>query len=80
MTSLKKKTADIMTATWKREILQRISGPKKENDAEWIRTSSKWILLQRLDPADKVVWAMKQGWKVIKWRRTSQHVLEEDTE
>jgi hypothetical protein len=33
-------------AMWKREILQRISGPKKENDSEWIiRTSSKWILL-----------------------------------
>jgi hypothetical protein len=42
--------------TWKREILQRIFGPRKENDADWIIiTSSKWVLLQRLDPEDKVV-------------------------
>jgi len=46
-------------ATWKREILQRIFGSRKENDAEWILiTSSEWLLLQRLDPKDKVVWAM----------------------
>jgi hypothetical protein len=43
-------------ATWKRDILQRIFGPRKENDAEWIITaSSKWVLLQRLDPEDQVV-------------------------
>jgi hypothetical protein len=53
-------------ATWKREILQRIFGPRKVNDAEWMMmmmmiitttTCSKWVLLQRLDPEDKVVWA-----------------------
>jgi hypothetical protein len=42
-------------ATWKRETLQRIFDSRKENDAEWIIiTSSKWVLLQRLDPEDKV--------------------------
>jgi len=46
-------------ATWKREILQRIFGPRKENDDEWIIIkSSKCVLLQRLDPEDKVVWAV----------------------
>ena len=53
------KTVVTVTATWKREILQRIFGPRKENDAEWIIiTSSKWVLLQRLDTEDKVVWAI----------------------
>lgn len=54
------KTVVTVTGTWKREILQRIFGPRKENDAEWmiIITSSKWVLLQRLDPEDRVVWAM----------------------
>jgi len=46
-------------ATQKREILPRIFGPRKQTDAEWIIiTNSKWLLLQRLDPEDKVICAM----------------------
>lgn len=63
MNSLKMKTADTAIATWKRLILQRIFGPRKKNYVEWmiIITSSKWVLLQRLDPDDKVDGAMQKG-------------------
>jgi hypothetical protein len=48
MNSLKLKTEVTVIITWKKEILQRIFGPRKENDAELstmtMTTTSKWVL------------------------------------